>query len=122
VGFRIIGAPAKPYPQQVVHAVLRAVQSVEGIAEAHMPQWFEAGLTEGAEQVLVVVLGRDAAVSEVVPPLLKALNQQLPLGPSLVVIPITGADGDLGTIRGTDTMVLRRPEVELAKRPWWKFW
>ncbi|KPK98262.1 MAG: hypothetical protein AMK75_07100 [Planctomycetes bacterium SM23_65] len=85
MGFRIIGAPAKPYPQQVVHAVLRAVQSVEGIAEAHM-------------------------------------HQQLPLGPSLVVIPITGADGDLGTIRGTDTMVLRRPEVELAKRPWWKFW
>ena len=80
MGFRIIGAPATPHPQSVVDAVRRAVESVQGIGEAHMPQWFERGVTDGAEQVLVVALGRDYTADDVMPRVLDALKRELPDG------------------------------------------
>lgn len=122
---QIIGAPAKPYRKSVVDAVVRAVESVSGIAEAHMPQWFEAGLTEGAEQVLVPVLAKGHTKADVMPPLLAALQRELPDGPAILSIPLTGRDGSLDTVRGTGTKIFDAPGIDVEPRPprpWWKFW
>ena len=122
MGFRIIGKPAKPYDARIVDAVMRALQSVDGIAEAHMPQWCEDGLTNGAEQVVVIVLAKGRSEEEIAPILIGELGKQLPNGPLLLVIPIRGSSSDLTTVRGTQMLVFRRPGVEMDAKPWWRFW
>ncbi len=120
--FYVIGAPAKPYPQSIIDSVTSAVGSVNGIAEAHMPQWFQEGLTQGSEQVLVVVLGKGWTKEQVAPPLIEAMEQALPDGPNILVIPLTGRDGALSTVRETGMQIFNAPGVEPEPKPWWKFW
>ena len=94
----IIGAPANPYPDPVISAVASVVSSVEGIAEAHMPQWCSPAEMKEAEQVLVVVCAEGLRPESLVEPLLDQLTQALPDGPQLLVIPMRGSDSLLRTV------------------------
>ena len=59
---------------------------------------------------------------ERMPPLLAALQRELPNGPAILSIPLTGRDGALGTVRGTGTKIFDAPGIEPDPKPWWKFW
>src|SRR5688500_10972661 len=98
--FTVIGRPASPFPESVVAAVTDAVSLVEGVAEAHFPQMFIASQMQAPEQTLIVVLGEGRDERAVVGQVLARIKQRLPDGPDFPVMPMTGSDGLLRTVRG----------------------
>ena len=120
--FVLVGAPSSPLPDSVVAKVTSVVSRVEGIAEAHMPQWFSPKDMKAAQQVLVIVSARGLDPVSLVKPVLENLAEALPEGPELLVIPMSGRDGLLNTVRGTKCRVFTSDTLEPDKKPWWRFW
>lgn len=101
----MLGAPAQPLDASVVSTVGDLVSSIEGIAEAHLPQCFILGLMDAPEQVLVVVLEAGADRVDVLNQIGAGLPRVLPRGPDLQVWPVSEDDGLIGTVRGTGCQV-----------------
>ena len=120
--FTVIGRPASPFPEPVVTAVTDAVSRVEGVAEAHFPQMFIASRMQAPEQTSIIVLGEGRNERAVIGEVLARIKQRLPDGPEFPVMPMTGGDALLRTVRGTGCEVFRSATERPAARPWWRFW
>jgi hypothetical protein len=118
----LLGKPAKPYPDSINVAVTRAVESVDGVAEAHFPQMWVVGQMEGSAQTLIIVLGRNRDEHSVMERVVEAVCNELPDGPDFPMIPLTGRDGLLSTVRGTGCRLYRSSTEKPDAKPWWRFW
>ena len=118
----ILGRPAQPYSDEIISSVSRAVGSVDGVAEAHFPQMFTVGQMEKPEQTLIVVLGKDRDEREVMQGVVTLVRRELPDGPDVLMVPMTGRDGLLSTVRGTGCQVFKSSTEKPAPKQWWRFW
>jgi len=106
----IVGASKNPFENQVVSALSEAVNTIEEITEAHVPQWFEPINMEPLEQVLVVVIKKRKNPNKVMPKLMQALAERLPTGLVVPSLHIYENDPLLEEIRQTDTRLSLEPK------------
>ena len=83
----LIGAPAQPVPQAISGALRNLVESLPGVAEAHLPQCFVPGVMLQPAQVLIVAL-RNGTEEETMRAIGQALPTILPPGMPLDVWPL----------------------------------
>lgn len=112
----IVGKSKKPYSEEIISSITKAVQSVPDIIEAYVPQWFEPDKMEEAEQVLVVILNNGKDPNVIMPMLLDAFDKYLPNGPDIPALPMDIDDPLLFDIKNADVML----DLGQRKIPWFK--
>jgi hypothetical protein len=109
----LIGAPANPIAGDARAAIGAAVARLNGVREAHLPQVFLPGVTEGPAQVLVLVLARSASVEMIMGTLGPQPHAIVPKGMYLDVWPLPRDHELLPAIRGAGCQLYAEPA-----RPW----
>ena len=105
-------------PQALSDAIGAMVRGITGIREAYLPQCFVKSVVEPPAQVLVVVLDDGTDRQRVLDAVDQGLTRVLPQGQHLDVLPMTGSDGLLSTVRGTRMHIHCAPPAE--RKRWWK--
>ena len=100
-------------------ALVTALAAVTGLVEAHVPQITAAGSNAPPRQVLFVVLDDDTRADRVTPALEKHLQQILPPGFVLDLLPLTQRHELLPAVRNAGSRIYTAPE---RSRAWWRFW
>ena len=120
----LLGSPAKPMPADVSKAIARAVSSVPGISEAHLPQCFVPGVMKVPAQILAITATDEISTDEVLSGLEKALSLDLPEGHQLDVWPLAPNSDVLVDVRAAGCQIFgtTRSASHAHKRPWWRFW
>jgi|SRR5437667_3460922 len=113
----LIGAPSNPINPDATAEIAKAVAATPGIQEAHLPQVFIPGASEGPAQVLILILSGGQSMSEVMGQLGPQLHKIVPRGIYLDVWPLPRSHELLPTVRNAGCEIWRAP-----KRPWWKLW
>ena len=114
----LIGAPAHPMPKARSHEIAQMVAGINGILEAHLPQFFIVGVSERPAQVLFVSLDESANKDSVLGRIGDGLIRVLPKGEYLDVWPIDHNDSILVEVRQAGCEIFR----STPRKPWWKFW
>jgi hypothetical protein len=100
-----IGAPARPMDNRISIAIGRLIDSIKGVAEAHLPQMFAVNVMEEPAQVLVLLLHRNANAEQVARELELGLPQILPEGAHLDVWPMPINHPMADDVRRTGCMI-----------------
>lgn len=95
----LIGAPANPLPAAITSGITQLTGAVDGILEAHLPHCFAEGVMEAAAQVLIVVVGNQAATESIAAQLSDGLASIIPAGDYLDVKYMTPDDPLLAAVR-----------------------
>jgi hypothetical protein len=109
------GAPAKPMPEAMVGAISQVVAQVPGILEAHLPQCFIEGDTQG-RQVLVIGVQSREEIPHIADALITKLRLIFPPGQFIDILPFQTA---------ALPSEVRQAGCQLhaaEKKPWWKVW
>ncbi len=61
----MIGAPAHPMDPSIFAAIANLIASIDGVAEAHLPQLFAVGVMDRPAQVLVLLLRAHASIAAI---------------------------------------------------------
>ena len=112
----LIGAPANPMPRAKSDAIAELIASIGGIAEAHLPQCFIAGM-EQASQVLVIVIDAGSDQNAIVRSIGEGLARIFPSGESLDFLPLAPSDPLMQNVREAGCLIYAK-----TRRSWWKFW
>jgi hypothetical protein len=109
------GAPAKPMPEIMAHAISQVIAQVPGIVEAHLPQCFIEGDAE-ARQVLVVGVQNRSEIPQIAQQVMAKLRLVFPPGQFIDILPFESGSLPPG-VRQAGCQILIR-----EKKAWWKVW
>jgi hypothetical protein len=94
-----IGTPAHPMDPQLSAAIASITSSIDGIAEAHLPQMYALGAMEQPAQVLVLVPQPGANLDQVLIDLSKGLDAIQKGHVDLDIWPINASNPILDSVR-----------------------
>jgi hypothetical protein len=118
-----LGAPAKPMPPARAAAIGGAVDSIGGIAEAHLPQCFVPGVMVTPTQVLVLVLEDKANPTQVLDEIGRRLADVLSTAENIDVWPMSSQSALLADVRSANCGIGKGASFQpAATKAWWKFW
>jgi hypothetical protein len=83
-----LGAPAEPFPQELIASIARGIYAIEGIEELHLPQCFALGIMKSPSPLLVLVTGPNLSTARAARKAKRALKGLLPSGLNLDVWPL----------------------------------
>ena len=119
----ILGAPANPMPDDIIAAIAEIVSSVDGLLEAHLPQYFAPDAMEAPAQVLVLVLAPGADPRSVVEAVGRGVGSVLPEGMPLDIWPLSTRSALLKDVRRANCSIgTGAGGGTPAAKPWWKLW
>lgn len=70
-----LGAPASPLPQALADCISRALYTIEGVEELHLPQCFAIGSMKVPAVVLVILVGKKVPLRHVARRAMKQLKR-----------------------------------------------
>ena len=111
-----LGAPAEPMDVNESAAIARAVEGIDSVSEAHLPQAFVEGVVDPPTQILVVVVEREDQIDTALAETDRAIKSILPADRHLDVLPLLPDNDLLPTVRGADCV------IKLAAQQSKKFW
>jgi hypothetical protein len=100
-------------------AVARIVAETPGVLEAHVPQIVAAGSGSPPRQVLFLVFDDDTRGQRALQALAPRLQEVLPGGFLLDVLPLSPRHELLPAVRNAGSRIYSAPD---RPRPWWRFW
>lgn len=109
------GVPAIPMADVMADAIGQVVAQVRGIREAYLPQCSIEGDTE-ARQVLVVEVGNDQRIPEIMQDLMWRMKLLLPPGVFIDILPY--ASSAMPPAARVETCRIFRA----ARKSWWERW
>jgi hypothetical protein len=113
-----LGRPKNPLPEELVLALGRVVDSIEGVTEAHLPQCFAPAAMQAPAQILVLVLGKGASPDAVRDHLAGKLPKVLGGSEHLDVWLLRPDAPSLEDVRGASCRIGTRA----APQRGWRFW
>lgn len=118
-----LGAPAKPMPTAKAKVIGALADSIEGIAEAHLPQCFVSGIMANPAQVLVLVIEPGVDSDDVLNRVSHGLEAILSEAGEIDVWPISFQSPLLADVRRANCNIGKaRSRTPMFAKPWWKFW
>ena len=118
-----LGAPAKPMPAANATEIGALADSIEGVAEAHLPQCFVPGIMASPAQVLVLVVEPGVDSDRVLNRVSQGLEAILSEAEYIDVWPMSLQSTLLADVRRANCHIGKgRSSAPMAAKPWWKFW
>jgi hypothetical protein len=115
----MFGRPAKPMSSEKSETIAKAIATVDGLLEAHLPQCYITGDAE-ARQILVIGVGKKEDIPKVAEGIMAGFKGIFSEGDFIDILPYTTASLP-SAVRDTKLCIFRSPALA-ASKPWWKFW